>query len=66
MFGVATERCWFGFDASGNQVILFHLLTLDNMDAETAIKRIDILTQVQYWQEHLSKIVNRDSRPSIA
>lgn len=67
LFGVATERCWFGFDASGNQVILFHLLTLDNMDAETAIKRIDtLITQVQYWQEHLPNIANRASRPSIA
>lgn len=66
LFGVATERCWFGFDASGNQVILFHLLALDNMAAETAIKRIDtLITQVKYWQEHLPKIVNRASRPSI-
>lgn len=67
LFGVATERCWFGFDASGNQVILFHLLVLDNMAAETAIKSIDtLITQVQYWQEHLPKIANRATRPSIA
>lgn len=67
LFGVTTERCWFGFDASGNQVILFHMLTLENMDAETAIKRIEtLITQVQYWQEHLPKIANRTSLHSIA
>lgn len=66
LFGVATERCWFGFDASGNQVILFHLLSLDNMDAETSVKCIDIfITQAQYWQEHLPKIANRALQPLI-
>ncbi len=66
LFGVATERCWFGFDASGNQVILFHMITLSNMDTATVIKRIEtLITQVQYWQENLPKIANRMPLHSI-
>lgn len=57
LFGVATSRCWFGYDAGGQRIMLFLLLDLDNLIGNQALERIEALVdQVQYWQEALPKI----------
>ncbi|MEA9391149.1 type III secretion system chaperone [Acerihabitans sp. TG2] len=57
LFGVATNRCWFGYDAGGQRIMLFCLLDLDNTTPDHAIARIEALVdQVQYWQENLPQI----------
>jgi|SRR5476649_2648474 len=54
LFGVATDRCWFGYDAGGQRIMLFSLLDLDRTAPDHAIARIEALAgQVQYWQENL-------------
>jgi hypothetical protein len=57
LFGVATNRCWFGYDAGGQRVLLFCLIDIDNITPEFAMERIEALVdQVQYWQEALPSI----------
>lgn len=57
LFGVATNRCWFGYDAGGQRVLLFCLFDLADIAPETAMERIEALVdQVQYWQETLPDI----------
>ncbi len=57
LFGVATSRCWFGYDAGGQRVLLFCLFDLDSIEPDKAMERIETLVeQVQYWQENLPKI----------
>ncbi|CAM3443754.1 MULTISPECIES: type III secretion system chaperone [Yersinia] len=57
LFGIATNRCWFGYDAGGQRVLLFCLFDLNKMTPEDAIERIEVLVdQVQYWQQNLPQI----------
>ncbi len=57
LFGVATNRCWFGYDAGGQRIMLFSELDLDRTAPDHAIERIEALVdQVQYWQENLPTI----------
>ncbi|AHF77028.1 hypothetical protein Sant_1978 [Sodalis praecaptivus] len=57
LFGIATNRCWFGYDAGGQRVILFCLIDLTTLSADAALGRIEILIdQVQYWKENLPHI----------
>lgn len=54
LFGLATNRSWFGYDAGGQRVILFSVMELDQLTADSAVERIEaLLDQVQYWQEFL-------------
>ncbi|HEY0211747.1 type III secretion system chaperone [Acerihabitans sp.] len=65
LFGVATSRCWFGYDAGGQRVLLFCLFDLDIIAPESAMKHIETLVdQVQYWRENLSKI-SRLTKPKL-
>lgn len=62
LFGVATERCWFGFDASEQRVILFCLLPMENLEPVNAIKRIEtLIEQVRYWREILPSVTQKAS-----
>ncbi|PIJ52034.1 hypothetical protein BL250_02115 [Erwinia sp. OLTSP20] len=57
LFGIATNRCWFGYDAGGQRVILFCLIELSTQTADASLKRIEILVeQVRYWKENLPQI----------
>lgn len=67
LFGVATNRCWFGYDAGGQRVLLFCLIDIDNITPEFAMERIEALVdQVQYWQEALPSIGQLAMRQQVA
>ncbi|WP_253382563.1 type III secretion system chaperone [unidentified bacterial endosymbiont] len=57
LFGIATHRCWFGYDAGGQRIILFCLMDLALLSTEAALKGVETLVdQAQYWKENLPKI----------
>ncbi|WP_187153356.1 type III secretion system chaperone [Candidatus Arsenophonus triatominarum] len=65
LFGIATNRCWFGYDAGGQRVILFCLIDLSVLSAESALMHVEtLIEQTEYWQENLPKISQITQEPS--
>ncbi|BAE74751.1 hypothetical protein SG1476 [Sodalis glossinidius str. 'morsitans'] len=57
LFGIATHRCWFGYNAGGQRIILFCLMDLALLSAEAALKCVEtLIDQAQYWKENLPQI----------
>ncbi|AHF73895.1 hypothetical protein SOPEG_1927 [Candidatus Sodalis pierantonius str. SOPE] len=57
LFGIATHRCWFGYDVGGQRIILFFLMDLAYNSAQSALENIEnLIDQSHYWLKTLPDI----------
>ncbi|MBT9433276.1 type III secretion system chaperone [Candidatus Sodalis endolongispinus] len=57
LFGIATHRCWFGYDVGGQRIILFFLMDLAYNSAQSALENIEnLIDQSHYWLKNLPDI----------